>query len=197
MPDARTRCIVAGVNVAKRHQRPTRGDDAGRHHRQGHAAPRLARSRSSAPRTARPGSATRSTTTATRSGSAAKCGSDAVSADRRRERPRLDSRYDDELRAAAARRARPAQRDGGPAPREDRLQLRRRPGHPAAVAARGRGARPRSDHRPEAGRDQGAAVDRRLQAARGQRHRRDGDAARRPDVGVLRPADQPRDPADP
>ena len=36
-----------------------------------------------------------------------------------------------------------------------------------------------------------------LQAPRGQRDRRQGDAARRPDVGVLRPAREPRDPADP
>ena len=43
-------------------------------------------------------------------------------------------------------------------------------------------------HRPEADGHQGQEVDRRLQAARGQRHRRQGDAARRPDVGVLRPA---------
>ena len=35
--------IVDGVNVAKRHQRATKAHDAGRHHRQGHADPRLER----------------------------------------------------------------------------------------------------------------------------------------------------------
>ena len=44
---------------------------------------------------------------------------------------------------------------------------------------------------------QGEEVDRELQAPRGQRDRRQGDAARRPDVGVLRPAREPRDPAHP
>ena len=34
--------IVDGVNIAKKHQRPTRATDAGRHHRQGHAARRSA-----------------------------------------------------------------------------------------------------------------------------------------------------------
>ena len=42
-------------------------------------------------------------------------------------------------------------------------------------------------HRPEAGRHQGAEVDRELQAAPGPEHRRDGDAARRPHVRVPRP----------
>ena len=44
---------------------------------------------------------------------------------------------------------------------------------------------------------QGEEVDRELQAPRGQRDRRQGHAARRPDVGVLRPAREPRDPAHP
>ena len=35
--------IVEGVNIAKKHQKPDPGDDAGRHHRQGHADPRLER----------------------------------------------------------------------------------------------------------------------------------------------------------
>ena len=44
---------------------------------------------------------------------------------------------------------------------------------------------------------QGEEVDRELQAPRGQRDRRQGDVARRPDVGVLRPAREPGDPAHP
>ena len=84
--------------------------------------------------------------------------------------------------------ARPRQHHGGAALREDRHQHGRRPGHPAGLAARGRRPRPHDDHRPEAARHQGQEVDRRLQAARGQLHRLQGHAARRPHVGVLRPA---------
>ena len=43
----------------------------------------------------------------------------------------------------------------------------------------------------------GAQVDRQLQAPRGDAGRRLGDPARRPDVGVPRPPDHDRDPADP
>jgi hypothetical protein len=43
----------------------------------------------------------------------------------------------------------------------------------------------------------GEEVDRRLQAPRGQRHRRQGHPARRPHVGVPRPADRLGDPPDP
>ena len=56
-------------------------------------------------------------------------------------------------RAQGAARAR--QRHAGAEAREDRHQHGRRPGHPAAVAARGRGRRPHRDHRPEADRHQG------------------------------------------
>ena len=38
---AQDRVIVEGVNVAKRHAKPTRGNHAGRRHRQVHAGPRL------------------------------------------------------------------------------------------------------------------------------------------------------------
>ena len=69
--------------------------------------------------------------------------------------------------------------------------------HAAAVAARGRRRRPHDHHRPEAARHQGQEVDRRLQAPRGQRHRRQGHPPRRPHVGVLRPARQPGDPPHP
>ena len=48
--------------------------------------------------------------------------------------------------------------------------------------------RPDRDHRPEADGDQGPQVDRPVQAARGHADRRARHAARRPDVGVPRPA---------
>ena len=66
-----------------------------------------------------------------------------------------------------------------------------------AVLLEGAVARPRDHHRPEARRDQGEEVDRRLQAPRGQRDRGQGHPAGRPHVGVLRPAHQPRDPPHP
>ena len=47
------------------------------------------------------------------------------------------------------------------------------------------------DHRPEADRHQGEEVDRRLQAPRGSVDRLQGHAARRPHVGVPRPARSP------
>ena len=103
----------------------------------------------------------------------------------------------DRAQAAAAERARAHQRHAGPAAREDRREHGRRPGDAAAFAARRRGHRPHDHHRSEAARAQGEEVDRQLQAPRGQRDRRQGDAARRPDVGVLRPAREPRDPAHP
>ena len=58
-------------------------------------------------------------------------------------------------------------------------------------------ARPRDHHRPEGRRHQGQEVDRRLQAPRGQRHRRQGHPPGRSHVGVLRPAHQPGDPPHP
>ena len=57
--------------------------------------------------------------------------------------------------------------------------------------------RPHDHHRPEAARHQGQEVDRRLQAPRGQRDRRQGHPAGRPHVGVPRPAHQPGDPPHP
>ena len=60
-----------------------------------------------------------------------------------------------------------------------------------------RGGRPDGDHRPEAGDDQVAQVDRDLQAARGHADRRQGHAAPRPHVRVPRPADHHRPAARP
>ena len=112
-------------------------------------------------------------------------------------RPRLKVRFDEEIR--------PALKDElgldniMQVPRLVKIVLNSGVGtrHAAGVAPRGRPARPRADHRPEAGRDAREEVDRELQAPRGTAHRREGDAARRPRLGVPRPADQPRDPAHP
>ena len=169
--------LVAGVNIAKRHHAGQARHDAGRDHRQGHAAARvgggdhLLEGRPDAgPLRDRRGRHARS-------GSVAKCGERAVSADRGDERPRLAPATTSEIRAGAQDRARPLQHHGGArASSKIVINMRRRSCHPAAVAARGRGARPRDDHRPEAGRHQGPQVDRRLQAPRGQRDRGDGDA---------------------
>ena len=51
---AEGKVIVDGVNIAKKHQKPTRGHHAGRHHRQGHADPRVQRRASSARRDGKP-----------------------------------------------------------------------------------------------------------------------------------------------
>ena len=104
--------------------------------------------------------------------------------------PRLKTRYHDEIKAALQQQLGLAQRDAGADAREDRHQHGRRPGHPAAVAARGRRHRPHRDLRAEADRDQGQALDRRLQAPRGPVDRHQGHAARRPHVGVPRPPDR-------
>ena len=69
------RVIVDGVNVAKRHQRATGPDHAGRDHRQGHAAARLERGdRLQRLRQPDPGRVPLRRRTARRSGSAASVG---------------------------------------------------------------------------------------------------------------------------
>ena len=93
--------------------------------------------------------------------------------------------------------ARPGQRHAGAGARQDRHQHGRRQGHPAALAARGRRRRPHADRRPEADRDQGQDLHRRLQAPRGPGHRHQGHAPRRPHVGVPRPAHRRRHPPHP
>ena len=67
---------VQGINVAKKHQKPTRGHDAGRHHRQGDADPRVEPHARAAARTARSRSATASTTDGKKLRVCRKCGAD-------------------------------------------------------------------------------------------------------------------------
>ena len=97
----------------------------------------------------------------------------------------------------ARRDARALQRDGGPTPREDRGQHGCRPRDPAAVSHRGSGQGSRGHNRAEAARYHGPPFDRPVQAPRGSEHRREGHHARRPCVGVPRPAHRARDPEDP
>ena len=70
----RNMVIVDGVNVAKKHQRPRTADDAGRHHRQGHAAHASNVAIVCPTLRTRAGSATASTTTARSSASARSAG---------------------------------------------------------------------------------------------------------------------------
>ena len=78
-----------------------------------------------------------------------------------------------------------------PAPREDRAQHGRRARRRSSTSLLdGRVERPHDHRRPEAARSPRPEVDRRVQAPRGQGHRLQGHAARRPHVGVPRPAGQ-------
>ena len=91
-------------------------------------------------------------------------------------------------RAGAARGVRLRQRHADPDRHQGDRQHGRRRGRSRLQADRRRDQRPRRDHRPEAPGHQGPQVDRAVQAARGHADRRAHDAARRPDVGVPRPA---------
>src|SRR5450631_1704843 len=90
-------------------------------------------------------------------------------------------------RPGPPRGVRVRQRDADPHADQDRGQHGGRRGGPGRQADRRRAAGPRGDHRAEARGRPGPEVDRPVQAARGHAHRRARDAARRPDVGVLRP----------
>ena len=137
--------IVDGVNVAKKHQKAHPGHDAGRHHRQGHADPRVQRRADRARLTAsRPASATASTPTARRSAICRKCGSGRLMS---RHRPPHDARAS--RRATTTRSAAQLKEELGlgnvmqvPRLDEDRPQLGVGEAIAAAVAARGRGHRP-------------------------------------------------------
>ena len=174
-----------------------RADDAGRHHRQGDADPRLERRARLHGVRRRPASATGSTPTARRSASAASAGrtSDGRDRDRRRRASRSATR---------PRSSRSSRTSSGSA-----TSCRCRGSTKIVVnMGVGQATQQRSlldgavtdltiitGQKPIV--TQGEEVDRGLQAPRGQRDRRQGDAARRPDVGVLRPAREPGDPPHP
>ena len=111
--------------------------------------------------------------------------------------PRLKQLYNDELRAQLQKDLEPVVGDAGAAAHEDHAEHGRRRGEDRREGARRRD-RGAHDHRraarPAAPRPQ---VDRAVQAPRGHARRRAHDAARRPDVGVLRPARLDRAPAHP
>ena len=88
----------------------------------------------------------------------------------------------------AARASSDRQRHAGARPDQDRGQHGRRRGGSRLQADRGCDQGPDRHHRPEADGDQGPQVHRPVQAARGHADRRPRHAARRPDVGVPRPA---------
>ena len=102
--------------------------------------------------------------------------------------PRLKERYRTEIAPALQGRVRVRQRDADPGADQDRREHGRRRGGQGRQADRRRGPRPGHDHRAEAGRGAGQEVHRPVQAARGHADRRARHAARRPDVGVPRPA---------
>ena len=106
----------------------------------------------------------------------------------KRAAPRLKQRYRDEIRGGAAGAVRLRQRHADPGRRQGRRQHGCRRRRPRREADRRRGSRPGHDHRPEAAGPPGDQVHRAVQAARGHADRREGHAARRPDVGVPGPA---------
>ena len=192
--------IVEGVNVAKKHQRRDQGHHAGRHHRQGHADAGRRTSPSSARRTAPTRVGYRFDDQGTQ-GPHLQASAGTTSDDRHRDHasaPRLKAAL---RRASSARQLKDALGLGNimEVPRLEKIVVNMGVGQATQQPSllEGAVARPHRDHRPEAAGHQGQEVDRRLQAPRGQRHRRQGHAAGRPHVGVLRPAHQPRHPPHP
>ena len=104
----------------------------------------------------------------------------------------------DRGRAGAPEAVRVRQPDAGAEGLEDRRQHRSRRGADERQGARRGRRRPDDDHRPEADRDQGQALDRPVPAPDGQHDRGQGHPPRRADVGLpraphdARPAPHPR-----
>src|SRR5664279_3388940 len=98
--------------------------------------------------------------------------------------PRLKTRYADEIKPALLEQF--SFDNVMQIPRVVKVVVEHgcRRGGPGREADRGRCPRSGDDHRAEAGDPQGDEVHRAVQAARGHADRRQGDAARRPDVGV-------------
>ena len=102
--------------------------------------------------------------------------------------PRLKQRYNDELRPQLQEQLGLSSIMQSPTIDEDHAQHGRRRGQDRREADR-RGARGADDHRrPARAGAPRPEVDRAVQDPRRDAHRRQGDAARRPDVGVPRPA---------
>ena len=200
------RVLVEGVNRIKKHtkvgQTAARRQDR-RHRHPGGPDPRQQRAAGRDPEGKKPhpdrlprrdASATAATKTRPRSASpsapvrTSDDRTDATTERPRRSLPRLKARYREEIAPALRERVRLRQRHAGPRPGQDRRQHGCRRGRPRLQADRRRGPRPGRDHRPEAAGHQGAQVHRAVQAARGHADRRPRHAARRPDVGVPRPA---------
>ena len=193
--------IVDGVNMAKRHTKPTRPGHAGRHHRQGDAHPRLER-RVVVQRLRRDAHRVPDRRQQREAPHLPKVrGRDLMAAATKKaetvEAPRLKQRFANELKDQLKTELGLDNVMQVPRRRKDRGEHGCWQGDAAAFAARRRGDRSHDHHRAKADRDQGQEVDRQLQAPRGQRDRRQGDLARRPDVGVLRPARESRNPTYP
>ena len=109
-------------------------------------------------------------------------------------KPRLKARYDEEIAPELTKRfgyANPMQ-----VPRLEKITLNMGVGEAKQDSKMLEAAQEQlaTIAGPEAQRPPGAQVDRRVQAARGHARRPLGDPARRPDVGVPRPAHLDRDP---
>ena len=187
--------VVEGLNIAKRHTKPRQSQG------QSDRMPKIQQGGilelaqpipigrvmlvCSELRASRPGSPTRPWT---RAGASASAGTAASS--RRSSRDQSAARavsLGGRARAAEAVRVRQPEPD--PARLEDRRQHRPRRGADQREVARRRARRPHHDHRPEADRDQGQALDRPVPRADGQLDRREGDPPRRADVGLPGAAD--------
>ena len=140
----RSKVIVDGVNVAKKHQKPTRG-----HRCRAASSTRTCRCRcrtwpSSARRAASPPASATASSRRHQGPHLPQVRRRICMSDRHHASPpRLKQRYDDEIRAQLKETLGLANIMQVPAAREDRDQHGRRRGHRAAVAARGRRHRPR------------------------------------------------------
>ena len=126
-----------------------------------------------------------------------KCGKDIVSATETTTRPPAQDQYDDEIRAALKEQLGLA--NVMEVPRLEKIVINMGVGAAVAQPSLLEGAvdGPHDHHRPEAARHQGHEVDRRLQAPRGQRDRRQGHAAGDRMWEFLDRLDQPGDPPHP
>ena len=115
----------------------------------------------------------------------------------RHTRPRLKERYERGAPRPAQGRARLQLDHARPADHEDHAQHGRRRREDRGEGARQRDRGADDDRRPARAGAQGPQVDRQLQAPRGDADRRARHAARRPHVGVPRPARLDRAPAHP
>ena len=147
---AENKVIVAGREHRQAPHPADAGHDAGRHHRQGHAAAGLS-GRDHLLQGRPDPDRLRDRRRRQEASASARSAGRRCEPDRRPPSARgFDGATTSEIRAAAAGELGLANVMEVPRLEKIVINMRRRPCHPAAVAARRRGPRPRDDHRPEA-----------------------------------------------